>query len=89
MKCPACWAERAYRRDVRGWRRILLACLLIVPMKCHHCFHRFHVSWFLTIGAKMTPPPRRPTETPQAAMRRAIVRVEKSAEERHCVPNSP
>lgn len=76
MKCPVCWAEKAYVRDVRGWRRILLACLLTVPMKCHHCFHKFHVPWFLTIGKTLVPPAapppkQRPRGTSQAAKHHA------------------
>ncbi len=56
MKCPACWAEKAYIRGASSWRDTLLSILLIVPMRCHHCYHSFHVSWFLTIGKRITPP---------------------------------
>lgn len=64
MKCPACWAEKVYARKVTGWQRILHACLLMVPMRCHHCFHTFSVSWFRTIGATLTPPPPPPLARP-------------------------
>ena len=33
-----------------------MACLLLRPMKCHHCYHRFTVSWFLTIGKRVRAP---------------------------------
>ncbi len=33
-----------------------LACLLLVPLKCHHCYHRFTVLWFMTWGKQITPP---------------------------------
>ncbi len=56
MKCPACWAEKAYIRDVRkGWKRTLMKWLLIVPMRCHHCYHEFYVSWFQTLGKQVQP----------------------------------
>ncbi len=56
MKCPACWAERAYIREASSWRDTLLSILLIVPMRCHHCYHSFYVPWFATIGKRLTPP---------------------------------
>ena len=59
MKCPRCWAEKAYVRIVHGWKGVLLKCLLIRPMKCHHCYHKFAVPWVLTIGRRLTPPPLR------------------------------
>jgi hypothetical protein len=55
VKCPACWAEKAYVREVNGLRGALLASMLIVPMRCQHCYHEFHVSWFATIGKQLTP----------------------------------
>ena len=59
MKCRRCWAEKAYLREVKGWKGVLLACLWLVPMKCHHCYHRFVAFWPLTIGKQITPPPLR------------------------------
>lgn len=56
MKCPRCWTEKAYLRRVSPWKRLLLACVLLVPMKCQHCYHRFTVWWFLTIGKPLRPP---------------------------------
>jgi hypothetical protein len=56
MKCPCCWAEEAYVRRVPRWKRILLACALLRPMKCHHCYHKFSVFWFFTLGKQVTPP---------------------------------
>jgi hypothetical protein len=56
MKCPACWAEKAYHRRVKGWKGVLLKCLSLVPMQCHHCFHKFTVPWLMTIGKPVTPP---------------------------------
>ena len=59
MKCPQCWAEKAYRRKVTGRKGLLYSLLLLEPMKCHHCFHKFVVTWFQTIGKQVEPPPTR------------------------------
>ena len=56
MKCPRCWAEKAYLHRYRNWREALLACLAFRPMKCHHCYHRFTVHWLLTLGKQVHPP---------------------------------
>jgi hypothetical protein len=57
MKCPRCWADKAYVRRVDGWKGALLGFLFVVPMRCHHCYHKFHVPWLLTIGRTILPPP--------------------------------
>ncbi|MDD4269049.1 MAG: hypothetical protein PHO07_10600 [Pirellulales bacterium] len=56
MKCPRCWAEKAYLHRNLNWRETLLACLAFRPMKCHHCYHRFMVHWLLTLGKQARPP---------------------------------
>jgi hypothetical protein len=56
MKCPVCWSNKAYYRQPRGWIDRLPRLLLLVPLKCHHCFHKFHVPWFLTWGKELEPP---------------------------------
>ncbi len=56
MKCPLCWAEKAYLRPVRGWTKWFLRCLALRPMKCQHCYHKFVVFWPLTIGKRVVPP---------------------------------
>ncbi|MBN2218409.1 MAG: hypothetical protein JW719_13625 [Pirellulales bacterium] len=56
MKCPVCWSEKAYRRKARDWRDAIALCLLLVPFKCHHCFHKFYISWFRTLGQVVHPP---------------------------------
>jgi hypothetical protein len=56
MKCRACWTDKAFIRDVSGWRGFLHSWLGIVPLKCHHCYHKFSVPWFSTIGKRLTPP---------------------------------
>ena len=30
--------------------------LLLRPMKCHHCYHKFVVSWFCTLGQQVRAP---------------------------------
>ncbi len=55
MKCPHCWTEKAYLREVTGWRRVLLAWLLLRPMQCQHCYHKFTVLWISTLGKKIRP----------------------------------
>lgn len=64
MKCPVCWAEKAYYRQPSGWKDSLLRCSLMVPLKCHHCFHKFYVPWFLTWGKILTPPTTRKSSDP-------------------------
>lgn len=56
MKCPRCWSDKAYVRRVKPWKRILLGCLFLVPMRCHHCYHNFAVLWFLTVGQVVEAP---------------------------------
>jgi hypothetical protein len=56
MKCRACWTDKAYRREVSGWRRLACTWLGMVPLKCHHCYHKFTVPWPLTIGKRLSPP---------------------------------
>ncbi len=56
MKCPKCWTEKAYRHQRRGWPATLMACVLLIPMKCHHCYHKFYASWFSTLGQQVQPP---------------------------------
>ena len=60
MKCPTCWAEKAFRRPIRTFTDRLLQCLTLVPMRCHHCYHRFRVSRLLTLGQLTDPPPKLP-----------------------------
>jgi len=81
MKCPCCWAEKVTFRQVKRWKRILLACLLLRPMKCNHCYHRFVASWFLTIGKEYkrpslrVAPGSRPSGTASAAEHLAAARA--------------
>ncbi len=39
----------------------------MVPLKCHHCYHKFTVPWFLTIGKRLTPPALKTRLTPATA----------------------
>ena len=69
MKCPRCWAEKAYAHPMPGWKGALLNCLLLTRMKCQHCYHKFVIPWFLTLGREVTPPSpstpmRQPAESP-------------------------
>lgn len=66
MKCPRCWAEKAYARKVKGWKGILLALLFLQPMKCHHCYLKFVVLSFSTIGKQIAPPPSRRGDASQS-----------------------
>ncbi len=56
MKCPHCWSEKAFVLPPENWKRNLLSWLLFVPLKCHHCYHTFTVSWFSTLGQQLDPP---------------------------------
>ena len=46
MICPKCWTEKVHRHHRKEWPARWLACLSLVPMKCHHCYHKFYASWF-------------------------------------------
>ncbi len=61
MKCPRCWADKAYLREFRGWRDIVFGCLAFKPMRCSHCYHCYVVHWFFTIGEQVVPPVLRVT----------------------------
>ncbi|MEI8372548.1 MAG: hypothetical protein WCJ35_06910 [Planctomycetota bacterium] len=54
MKCPHCWTEKGYLREVEGWKGFLLELLLLRPMHCEHCYHDFIVLWISTLGKKIT-----------------------------------
>ena len=56
MKCPECWAEKAYRRNEKGPWAGLLRCLLFVPLRCRHCYHKFWVHRLLTLGQVLEAP---------------------------------
>jgi hypothetical protein len=56
MKCPQCWAQKVRPRRVETWKKILWACLLLQPVKCNHCFHKFVISWFRTLDKPGEPP---------------------------------
>jgi transposase-like protein len=66
MKCPHCWTEKAYVRKAKSWEDALLYCLLMRPMKCHHCYRKFNVSWFATLGKQAKRPIR--TNTPERSL---------------------
>jgi len=59
MRCPVCWADKAYLRPVPAWQRALLRCVLLLPLKCQHCYHTFLAFWPLCLGKRLRPPPLR------------------------------
>ncbi len=61
MKCPRCWADKAYLHEFRGWREIALGCLAFRPMKCNHCYHHYMAHWLFTIREQVVPPVLRVT----------------------------
>jgi hypothetical protein len=61
MKCPRCWADKAYLSTYHTWYESVLGCLAFRPMKCSHCYHRFMVHWMFTIGKRIVPPVLRVT----------------------------
>ena len=75
MKCRACWSDKAYLREEKSLKATIYSCLGIVPFKCHHCYHKFWVPWFMTWGKTLHPPiikapstetmPRHVAATPQ------------------------
>ncbi len=58
MECPHCRSARLHVRHVGIGRRVLLGLGLLVPIRCEHCFHKFTVSWFSTLGGRIGPPAR-------------------------------
>lgn len=74
MKCPRCWAEKAYAHPVEGWKGILLDCLLLTRMKCRHCFHKYTIPWVLTIGKQVNPPPKSPSRAADAPATLSLAR---------------
>ena len=57
VKCPVCWAEKAYRREAKSKMvRMLAALRIVMPMKCHHCYHLFYVHWLRTLGQQTQQP---------------------------------
>lgn len=46
MRCRACWSDRAIVSPLSGWRGLLASCLLVAPIQCRHCFHRFFVPFW-------------------------------------------
>jgi hypothetical protein len=69
--CPKCWTEKAYYHLPQDSKSKLLSWLFMVPMKCHHCYHKFHVLWFFTIGRRIHPPVSTRSEETCAKPRRA------------------
>jgi hypothetical protein len=66
MKCPECWAEKAYRRNENGPWAGLLRCLLFIPMRCRHCYYKFWVHRLLTLGQVIEAPAKsQPSSTPE------------------------
>ena len=61
MRCPRCWADKAYLGAFHGWREMVLGVLAFRPMKCSHCYHHFMVHWVFTIGKRVVPPVMRVT----------------------------
>ena len=56
MTCPKCWTEKAYAHPPQTRQARLLSWFFVVPMKCHHCYHKFQVLWFMTLGRRIHPP---------------------------------
>ncbi len=74
MKCPACWAEKAFVRQAKKRRDVLLRYLSFVPMRCHHCYHEFYVPWILTLGKQTAPRQRSDRDTESPSVCPTIVR---------------
>ena len=54
---PSLLDREGYVRPVGTMKSALLTCLLLVPMKCRHCYHKFTVFWLFTIGKQIHGPP--------------------------------
>ena len=42
MKCPNCWSRKIDDKGISVFHKFAAAFLLMSPVKCRHCFHRFH-----------------------------------------------
>lgn len=84
MKCPRCWSEKAYTHRATGWRRLVLPCLLLVPMKCHHCYEEFTVPWFSTFGKRVTPPTLRAVRSAAPVRQSYAARHYAASQQRTC-----
>lgn len=78
MKCRACWADKAYIHPVKGWRGTLLSCVFLVPLKCHHCYHKFCVPAFSTWGKQLMPPTLRVSKETQSGATVASLAAQRS-----------
>ncbi len=76
MKCPECWADRAYRRKAKNLKEVVLSYLLLIPMRCHHCYHKFFALWPLTLGKQLDPPAPRVRSTAPARPSYASLDIE-------------
>ena len=56
MKCSSCWSDKAYTRKEKGLKAMIYSCLGLVPLKCHHCYHKCWTPWFMTWGQTLEPP---------------------------------
>jgi hypothetical protein len=83
MKCPACWAEKAYRRNEEGARALLLKCLWFVPMRCRHCYHKFWVHRAFAYGAVIDPPAKPLAATPVQRSSVAVQHLSRQASSDH------
>ena len=50
MKCRACWSDKAYLREDNSWKAYFYSYIGLLPVKCHHCFHKSWVLWIFTWG---------------------------------------
>lgn len=56
MKCRSCWTDKAYLREEQNIKESLLTYLGCVPLKCHHCYDKFWVPFYMTWGQRLHPP---------------------------------
>jgi hypothetical protein len=56
MKCRSCWSDKAYVREEKGLKATIYWCLALIPLKCHHCYHKFWTPRFMTWGKTLQPP---------------------------------
>jgi len=56
MKCRACWSDKAYSREDKSAKAVMFSFIGLLPVKCHHCFHKAWVPWFMAWGQQTEPP---------------------------------
>jgi hypothetical protein len=79
MKCRACWTDKAYLREDKSWKAQVFSFFGLLPVKCHHCFHKAWIPWFSTWGQQTKPPQMLESKIGKERMHEAVQPVRQAA----------